>query len=165
MSLSEYKGKQSFELNGKMFATQDNVEESPIYKKIVVDKAAGFVPSSQTFSALNTEAQTLFKKIDLSPVVGKREAFVLFTVTLNENFSGVYAISARPFGLEEPSPRTTRKSSGEELVGGASTIYISNNGAGGTLCSSTNKDGAIELLIPTIGVDLSMIGYIPMIEE
>lgn len=164
MPFSESKGEQSFEVNGKTFATQDNLGESPIYRRIVIDKASGFVPSSQTFSILNTSSRSSFKALDLSSVVGSNEAFVMLSVSLSANSSGVHAISVQPFGASKSSSATTQKLSGEELTGGISTIYISDDGEGGSLSSVTNQNGIIEFFMPRIGVDILMVGYIPMIE-
>jgi hypothetical protein len=164
MPLSEFKGKQSFELNGKTFATQDNLEEDPIFKKIIIDKASGFIPSSQSFNVINDTNASLFKTLDLSPAIGKNEAFVLFSVFSDAEETGTHAISVRPAGAEESTNPITRKGGSDELVGGCSTIYLGGGGKGGNVSTATNKYGQIEFYMPRLKINISMIGYIPMIE-
>jgi len=164
MSLGEFKGERSFEMGSKRFATQDNLEEDPIYKQIIIDKASGFIPSSQSFNVINDVNNFLFKTLDLSPAIGKNEALVLFSVFSDAEETGTHAISVRPAGAEESTNPITQKGGSDELVGGCSTIYLGGGGKGGNVSTATNKDGQIEFYMPRLKIKISMIGYIPMIE-
>lgn len=165
MNLGDFKGKRSFEIGSKRFATQDNLEENPIYKEIIVDKAAGFVPSSQFFTLTNESDLPESKTLDLSKVVGKNEAFVLFSVFTDEEEFGVHSISVRPADLKKVTMPTTKKDEITELIGGCSTIYLGDGGLGGHVSTATNKKGEIEIYMPKLKINISMIGYIPMIEQ
>jgi len=164
MPLSEFKGELSFGIGSKRFSTQDNIEEDPIYKNLIIDKASGFIPSSQSFNVINNTNASLFKTLDLSPAIGKNEAFVLFSVFSDAGETGTHAISVRPAGAEESTNPITRKGDSDELVGGCSTIYLGGGGKGGSVSTATNKDGQIEFYMPRLKINISMIGYIPMIE-